>query len=125
MIVAASTMLTYLQSLQLWGPVQNREMRAYKGFFRKGKEKRNIKYRRIKKENLLIIPYNNVKLFCLFVTKQVYMRLQHLETHHICTSVSLDNAIVLIIYFMSTASVAKEKIWLFSNLYWSKFYFCL
>lgn len=42
MIVAASRMLIYLQSLQ-GRPVQNSEIKFYKGFFRKKKKKRNIK----------------------------------------------------------------------------------
>lgn len=49
-----------------------------------------------------IIPY--VKLL-FFVTKQVYMRLQHLETHHTCTSVSLENSFKL---SLLTASFAKK-----------------
>lgn len=51
MIVAASRMLTYLQPLQ-WCPVQNREIKFYKGFFRKDRnEISNILS--IKKENII------------------------------------------------------------------------
>lgn len=63
MIVAASRMLTYLQSLQ-WHPVQNREIKFYKGFFRK-KEISNILS--IKKENIIeMIFLNNTLMLTYF-----------------------------------------------------------
>lgn len=55
MIVAASRMLTYLQSLQ-WCPVQNREINFYKGFFRKKRKKKKKEISNIlsiKKENII------------------------------------------------------------------------
>lgn len=52
MIVAASRMLIYLQSLQ-GRPVQNSEIKFYKGFFRKKRKKKEISNRSIKKENII------------------------------------------------------------------------
>lgn len=50
LIVAAFTMLTYLQSLQRH-PVQNREIKFYKGFFLE--KKTNIKYLSFQKETIV------------------------------------------------------------------------
>lgn len=68
MIVAASRMPSYLQSLQRC-PVQNREIKFYKGFFSKRKKYQILS---IKKENIIWndFPqqYINVNaFFCLFV----------------------------------------------------------
>lgn len=65
-IVAASRMLTYLQTLQ-WCSVQNREINFYKGFFRK--KKRNIKYLSIKKRKhhlLSMVFLNNALMLTFF-----------------------------------------------------------
>lgn len=88
MIVAASRMLTYLQSLQ-WCPVQNREINFYKGFFRKKRKKKRKKYqifwvlkRKTLSGMIFLKQYIN-GFFFLIITQQVYMHLQHLETLNI------------------------------------------
>lgn len=87
-IVAASRKRTYLQSLQRC-PVQNREINFYKGILEK-----KIKHLSIQKENIFLSyfpkQYANFTMFFFFITQQVYMHEQHLETLNNCTSVTFD-----------------------------------